>query len=573
METMASVAVPEEDGYWTVHSSAQGPASIRNTLAGVLQTPASRINVVTKRAGGGFGGKIMRSHPIAAAVTVAAKKLRRPVRMQLDRNTDIIMTGKRHPYQNQYKVGFDETGKISTLQMQFYAEGGYNHDASLGCMDMCMMWADACYYFENYHIANKVCKTNNPSNTATRTPGAAQGIFTTECVLEHVAHIVGKPVEAVRALNFYKEGQLTPYREKLVDFNVPDCWSGVQAKADWSSKLADVAAFNKANRWRKRGCSMIPVKYGAGDNGFQSACILNAIAEDGSVSVSTTGTEIGQGLYTKVAQAVAYKLKVSLDVVTVLPTETAKTANFGDTGGSATSESSVQAAIFACDEMLARLAPFMKPKEGKPATFHDGVMGAMGAGLPLTTYGYYNGDKTGNLKGTPPNAPRFNYFVYAAAVAVTELDVLTGEIQVLSIDVVYDNGISLNPKIDLGQIEGGLVMALGWYMTEEIISNPTTGVMQTNGTWDYHPPQSKDIPIEMNFHLLPNKPNAAGIVSSKFVGEPPMILANSIVFAAKRALYAAREEAGDTSWFQLDVPATPEKLQMLCGVTPAQLTL
>ena len=483
METMASVAVPEEDGRWTVHSSAQGPASIRQTLTGILQIPGSRINVITKRAGGGFGGKITRSHPIAASVVVAAKKLKRPVRMQLDRNTDIIMTGKRHPYQNQYKVGFDANGKITTLQMTFYAEGGYNHDASLGCMDMCMMWADSAYNFTNYHISNKVCKTNFPSNTATRTPGAAQGIFTTECVMEHVAHVVGKPVEAIRQLNFYKEGDMTPYGEKLIDFNIPDCWSGVQTAAGWTDKLASVEAFNKANRWRKRGASMIPVKYGAGDPGFMSGCILNAIGEDGSVSVSTTGVEIGQGLYTKVAQAVAYKLKIPLDTVTVLPTETAKMANFGDTGGSATSESSVQAALFACEDLLKRLAPFMKPKEGKPATFLDGVQGALKAGLPLTAYGYYNGDKSGNMKGSPTDAQRFTYFVYAAAVAVTELDVLTGQVEVLSMDIVYDNGISLNPKIDIGQIEGGLVMSMGWHLTEEIVADSSTGVMKTNGTW------------------------------------------------------------------------------------------
>ena len=187
METQAAVAIPEEDGRWTVHSSCQGPASIRQTLTGVLQIPGSRINVSCKRAGGGFGGKITGAHPMAAAVVVAAKKLRRPVRMQLSRNDDLIMTGKRHPYKNNYKVGFDDNGKISSLQVTFYSMGGYCHDASLGCMDMTMMWADNCYYFENYSIVSNVCRTNHPSNTACRTPGAAQGIFTIECVLDHVA--------------------------------------------------------------------------------------------------------------------------------------------------------------------------------------------------------------------------------------------------------------------------------------------------------------------------------------------------------------------------------------------------
>lgn len=296
----------------------------------------ARINVVSKRAGGGFGGKISRSHPIAAAVAVAAKKLRRPVRMQLDRTSDLIMTGKRHPQQNHYKVGFDDEGRISALQFVFYSNGGYNHDSSLGCMDMCMMWADNSYSVANYHAVSHVCKTNTPSNTATRTPGAAQSIFTMETVIEHVASVVGKPAEAVRALNFYREGEPTPYGEKLIHFNLPQCWAGVQEKADWAGKQADCAAFNAAHRWRKRGCALIPVKYGAGDSSYQSGCILNVIAEDGSVSVSTTGTEIGQGLYTKVAQAVAYRLKVPLATVAVLPTETAKTANFGDTGVSVT---------------------------------------------------------------------------------------------------------------------------------------------------------------------------------------------------------------------------------------------
>jgi xanthine dehydrogenase molybdopterin-binding subunit B len=201
METQACLAVPEEDGFWTVHASCQGPSSLRMTLSSVLQIPGSRINCITKRAGGGFGGKITRAHPIGAAVAVAAKKLRRPVRMQLDRNADMMMTGKRHPYQNQYKVGFDDSGKISTLQVTFYSDGGYTHDCSLGCMDMTMMWADNAYHIPNYSIASHVCRTNSPSNTAARTPGAAQGIFTVECVLEHVAFAVGKPVDVSQSVS------------------------------------------------------------------------------------------------------------------------------------------------------------------------------------------------------------------------------------------------------------------------------------------------------------------------------------------------------------------------------------
>ena len=279
-----------------------------------------------------------------------------------------------------------------------------------------------------------------------------------------------------------------------------------------------VAAFNKANRWRKRGCAMTPVKYGASDSGFMSGAIVNVIAEDGSVSVSTTGCEIGQGLYTKVAQAVAYKFGISIDTVTVLPTETAKMANFGDTGGSATSECSVQAALYACDELLKRLLPFRKPgPHGKEPAWGDVILACSHAGYSLTSYGYFNGDKTGNNKGLPPPPPAsagalsqfHTYFVYAAAVTEVELDVLTGEITVLSMDVVYDSGVSLNPKIDLGQIEGGIVMSMGWYLTEEIVQDPSTGRMLSNGTRDYHPPQSKDIPVELNVHML-HLPNPAG---------------------------------------------------------------
>jgi xanthine dehydrogenase/oxidase len=233
--------------------------------------------------------------------------------------------------------------------------------------------------------------------------------------------------------------------------------------------------------------------------------------------------------------------------------------------GSATSESSVQAALFACDEILKRLAKYMRPP-GKPSVpWGAAVMAAGAAGTPLTAYGYYDGDKSANLQPAPPNPPAgFTYFVYAAACAQCEVDVLTGEITVLSIDVVYDTGQSLNPKIDLGQIEGGLIMALGWYLTEQIAIDPVSGILLSNGTWDYKPPQSKDIPVHMGVHTLEDTPNTAGIMGSKFVGEPPMVCANCILFAAKNAVAAARKQAGDTTWFQLDIPATPERLQQAC---------
>jgi len=368
----------------------------------------------------------------------------------------------------------------------------------------------------------------------------------------------------LRSQNFYQVGQTTPYAQQITDTSLPRIWDQVLASADYKNRFTQNEIWNKANRWRKRGIAVVPTKYCmVMDGDYNESVLINLNVLDGTIMLGITGVEIGQGLNTKVAQVVANNLGafgVTLSQIAVAINATDKISSFADTGGSGTSENCCAAAIDACAQILSAFAPL---KQQHPtATWSDLVGFAWKKGVKLVY--------TGNHRSAPPAT--FTYYVWGAACTEVEVDTLTGEVQVLQTDIVYDCGQSLNPAIDIGQVEGGFIMALGWLLTEETL-DWKDGRRLTAGTWDYHVPLAQDIPIKFNVTFIPNSKNPPGVLSSKAVGEPPMALASSALLAVKSAIYSARMELANFEEFDIVAPATICKVQQYCLPSPSQLVL
>jgi xanthine dehydrogenase/oxidase len=564
METMTTLAIPTEQDSLHLYTSTQGPNPTRAVVCTALNMPQNKVQVTTRRVGGGFGGKLSRDHPLACAISVCAIKLNRPVRCQMSRNHDLSNIGHRHPTLGEYKVGVKSDGSVVAFNMAFTNNGGATYDETFGDMDMCQMWADNVYNVANWRTTGQCARTNLPPNTSMRAPGAVQSIYMVEQTMERIAYELGMNPDDVRAKNFYKVGDVTPYMQPLKYVTLPQVWSQVQTQAGYPARVAAVAAFNKANRWRKRGIRLLPTKYAMGDGGYTMSVLLGILA-DGTVTVSTSGTEVGQGLNTKLAQSVAYGLGVDLSTIIVDDNSTFTTPNMGITGGSGTSESVVAAALDACTQLNAIIDPI---KKANPTfTWTQLVDTALGNHANLQAIGYRS-------YGAEAGGYPFTYFVYAAAITEVELDVLTGQIEIIRSDIVYDCGIPLNSAIDVGQIEGAFVQGIGMYFYEDVVFSPD-GNTVNNGTWDYKPPCSQDIPIEFNVTLLNNTPNPAthNVLGSKATGEPPYSLAGSAYFAAIDCVQAARKDAGLTGYVQLNVPATTDQLQLACGIDISQLNL
>jgi len=564
METQTAYAIPSESGGLNVYSSSQGPTAVRTILIRATGLPAHKISVSTKRAGGAFGGKLSRSHPIACAVAIAALVTKRPVRCICDREVDMDMWGKRPDMLIKYKIGFDDSGKLLAYKGQFYQQGGHTYESNFGILSMALMWSDGAYFCPNFHSEGEACRTNTPSNTATRAPGAFRSMWNMELMMERIAWQLNMSPNAVREANFYQNNQLTPYGQTITDSTMIKVWSTLKSQANYDSALADVQTFNKNNRWRKRGIHCSTSKYGITDPGNQVGILINIAHEDGSLLVSHTGVELGQGINTKVAQTIAKELDIDMKYIIVDECATDKVSNGSQTGGSATSESACAAAINACKILNERLDPIKKANPG--VTWSQLISKAASAHINLTVNSEYN---------LPDPEQPFTYFVWSASCSLVELDVLTGEVQVLRTDIVYDAGDSINPVIDIGQIEGAFIMALGHYLTEEVVYDNHTGRLLTRGTWDYHPPCSQDIPLNFNVTLLSKSPNPASgsILGSKATAEPPVMLASSVYLAVRDCIAAARADRGWTDWFDLPTPASTQNVQLACGITPDQLTV
>ncbi|XP_071996090.1 xanthine dehydrogenase/oxidase isoform X3 [Engystomops pustulosus] len=563
LETNCCIAVPKgEDGEMELFSSTQNTTEVQHFAAHALGVPANRIVVRVKRMGGGFGGKESRSAVLSTAVALAAHSTGRPVRCMLDRDEDMLITGGRHPYLARYKVGFKKTGRITALDVTYYANAGNSYDLSHAIMDRTIFHMDNSYNIPNIKGTGYVCKTNLPSNTAFRGFGGPQGMMVAEAWMTDVAEVCRLPPEHVRKLNMYQEGDLTHFGQKLESFNVHRCWDECLKNSCYHERRIAIATFNKQHRWKKRGIAIIPTKFGISFtlSFLNQAGALVHVYTDGSVLLTHGGTEMGQGLHTKMIQVASKALGIPTSKIHISETSTNTVPNTSPTAASVSSDLNGMAIYNACQTLLERLEPYKKSDPN--GTWESWIRAAYEDRVSLSTTGFYRIDGIGydpeTNKGTPSN-----YFSYGVACSEVEIDCLTGDHTNLRTNIVMDVGTSLNPALDIGQVEGAFVQGLGLFTLEELKYSPE-GNLYTRGPGMYKIPAFGDIPAEFNVSLLRDCPNSKAIYSSKAVGEPPLFLSASIFYAIKDAIMSARAESGISGIFRLDSPATPERIRNAC---------
>ncbi|DBA00719.1 TPA: hypothetical protein N0F65_001190 [Lagenidium giganteum] len=556
MEPQVSLVSLSEFGVYEVETSSQFPNFMQQQLAAVLNVHSNSISIKVPRVGGGFGGKLTRCVVNAAAAAVAAHKHKRPVRVLNNRNADFSLVGGREYMKGEYEVGFDDDGNVQAMDLTLRVNCGCSRVDAAGSAQMAVQWSDSAYHTPSFHCRSLLYLTNTQTCTSLRAPGVPQSLVLVEAALDHVARTLNVPLQWVQERNMYKENDVTPFNQKLVDVKLGEVWNRLLATSKLEQRQKDVAVFNTNNKWKKRGIAVTPTKYGMTYSGRRDGTAIDVFASDGTVILWHSGCEIGQGIHTKAAQACAYKLGIPLDMMKVRPTSTDKTPNGEATGGSSTSESVVQSVVACCEELLTLIKPYEKKNDwvGSVKAANDKGVRLFACAQPVHTVEHKD--------------DVFDYFVYAGACSEVEVDILTGEINILSSEIVYDCGISLNPAIDIGQIEGGFLMGIGLYMEEEVAYAPESGELLTNGTWEYKLPCARDIPEKLKVTLLPNDMARRGVLSSKATGEPPYALACSVYFAAKNAIRSSRHERGITDFFHLKIPASVAERQQAAKIDP-----
>ncbi|PRQ32716.1 putative oxidoreductase [Rosa chinensis] len=578
METQTTLAVPDEDNCIVVYTSSQCPQFLHSVIAKCLGIPESNVRVITRRVGGGFGGKAVKSIPVATACALAAHKLHRPVRIYVNRKTDMIMAGGRHPMKIIYSVGFKSDGKITALQLDILIDAGMAPDIS-PIMPHNVLGALKKYDWGALSFDVKVCKTNNPSRSAMRGPGEVQGSFIAEAVIEHVASTLSMEVDCVRNINLHTHCSLDLFYEnhagEPLEYTLPSIWDKLAMSSSFNQRTEMVKEFNKCNKWRKRGISRVPIVY---EVSLRPTPGKVSILSDGSVVVEVGGIELGQGLWTKVKQMAAFALGSIqcddsgdlLDKVRVVQSDTVSLIQGGFTAGSTTSESSCQAVRLSCDILVERLAPLKQILQEQMGSikWETLIEKAYLQALNLSASSFY-----------VPDFTSVQYLNYGAAVSEVEVDLLTGETRILQSDIIYDCGQSLNPAVDLGQIEGAFVQGIGFFMLEEYMEN-SEGLVISNGTWTYKIPSIDTIPKQFNVEILNSGQHSNRVLSSKASGEPPLLLAVSVHCAARAAIKESRKQLlqwgglnGSASMFQMAVPATMPVVKELCGLESVECYL
>jgi xanthine dehydrogenase large subunit len=582
LEGMIAYAVPKEDGTMLVYSSTQHPGEVQHQVAHALDRPAKDIVVECRRMGGGFGGKESQPGLFACVAALLARKTRRPVKLRVDRDDDMMITGKRHDFVTTYDAGFDDDGRIAGVEFVLASRCGYSADLSGSINDRAMLHSDNCYFLENVGITSYRCKTNTQSNTAFRGFGGPQGMLGIEAVLDDIARHLGKDPLDVRKANFYGTAtrNVTHYGQTLVDNVIGDIVADLEASADYRARRAAIRAFNATSRIVKRGIALTPVKFGISFTAThlnQAGCLLH-VYTDGSVMLNHGGTEMGQGLFIKVAQVVAEELSIDIDRVRITASDTSKVPNASATAASSGSDMNGKAAQAAARKLKARLAAFAGQHFGVAAdaiAFRDNRVHAGERSLPfnelvklayfarvsLSATGYYRTPKIGYDRKTWTGMP-FYYFCYGAAVSEVAIDTLTGENRLLRVDILHDVGKSLNPAVDMGQIEGGFIQGVGWLTMEELWWNER-GKLMTHAPSTYKIPVASDVPAQFNVRIYESGINAEdSIFRSKAVGEPPLMLAFSTLHAIRDAIASTADYALSP---RLDSPATPEAILASIG--------
>ena len=580
LEGHIAMALPQEDGGILVYSSTQHPDEVQGIIAHATQREAKDIVVICRRMGGAFGGKESQAALIGCIAAIAADKTGRPCKLRLDRDDDMVMTGKRHDFIIDYDVGFDDNGRIMGVDFEFAARCGMLADLSGPVNDRAMFHCDNAYYLENVRILSHRCKTHTVSNTAYRGFGGPQGMFAIEYVVDDIARALGKDPSEVRRENFYghDERNVTHYQQVVEDNMADILFDRLLASSDYEQRRAEIREFNAHSKVLRRGIAITPVKFGISFTStlLNQAGALVHVYKDGTVQLNHGGTEMGQGLYIKVAQVVADEFGISIERIRTTAADTSKVPNASATAASSGSDMNGKAAQKAAAKIRKRITAFAARHFGvseaeidfrddvahiadRIMDFPELVQLAWANRVSLSATGYYRTPKINYDRTTFSGRP-FYYFAYGAAVTEVIVDTLTGENRVLRADILHDCGDSLNPAVDLGQVEGGYIQGVGWLTTEELWWNDK-GEIGTHAPSTYKIPTCSDLAPDFRVELLQNAKNREKtIYRSKAVGEPPLMLGLSAFFAIRDAL--AHDGRPD-----LQAPATPEAvLRTLRGV-------
>jgi xanthine dehydrogenase large subunit len=577
LEGQIALAIPGESADMQVWSSTQHPTEVQHGVAHLLGLPFNAVTVEVRRMGGAFGGKESQATIIAGIAALLAWKARRPVKLRLPRDDDMRATGKRHPFLIRYDVGFDRDGRILALDLTLAANGGNVADHTPAVLTRALCHADNCYFLPNVRFRGLPCKTNTVSNTAFRGYGGPQGMLAIETVIEVVARQLRLPVDTVRRRNFYDVGRndVTPYGMTVEDNIIERVVDELERTVELATWRRDIVNFNRYSPALKKGLASMPVKFGISFNrpALNQAGALVHVYTDGSVVLNHGGTEMGQGLFIKVAQVVAEAFAIDLDHIRVSATSTAKVPNTSATAASSGSDLNGMAALDAASQIKARMTAVAADHFGVPAgeivfdsnrvyagnqsvSFAELAAVSWDKRVSLSAAGFYRTPKIHWDFATSTGRP-FYYFVYGAAAAEVAVDTLTGESRVLRAELIQDCGRSLNPAIDLGQIEGAFVQGMGWLTTEELWWD-ADGRLRTHGPSTYKIPGSRDVPPVFNARILRDAPNReATIFRSKAVGEPPLMLAISVWLAIRDAIASLADHRLAP---RLDAPATPERV-------------
>ncbi|HEY0202145.1 MAG TPA: xanthine dehydrogenase molybdopterin binding subunit, partial [Burkholderiaceae bacterium] len=583
LEGQIAYALPLEQKQWWIYSSTQHPGEVQHWVAHALGVPNNAVRVECRRMGGGFGGKETQAGHLAVWAALAANKLGHPVKLRFDRDDDFLITGKRHPFSYEYTVGFDDTGRLHGLNLMLATNCGFSADLSGPVADRAVFHSDNAYYLEDVEIASFRCKTNTQSHTAYRGFGGPQGVILIETIMGEIARALGRDAQDVRMVNLYgvEERNVTHYQMTVEDNILPPLLSKLEQTADYRRRQQAISAWNAQSPVLKRGLAITPVKFGISFTAtqFNQAGALVHVYTDGSVQVNHGGTEMGQGLNTKVAQVVADELGVPFHRVQVTASDTSKVPNASATAASSGTDMNGRAAQFAARSVRDNLAGFVARLDGcepgavrfqagrvtSPQTTRsfDEVVGmAYTQRVQLWSDGFYRTPKIHYDKHTLTGRP-FYYFSYGAACSEVAIDTLTGESRVLKVDILQDVGRSINPAIDIGQIEGAFVQGMGWLTTEQLVWNDK-GLLTTHAPSTYKIPATGDIPAHFKVDLWPESNREDNVFGSKAVGEPPFMLGISVLESLRNAVAAAR---GDGQ-APLQAPATAENVLRALGKLP-----
>ena len=575
LEGHIAMAIPEEDNCLLVYSSTQHPDEVQMLIAHATQRAVSDVTVICRRMGGAFGGKESQAALIACIAALAADKSGRPCKLRLDRDDDMIMTGKRHDFVIDYDVGFDDDGLILGIDFELASRCGMSADLSGPVNDRAMFSCDNSYFLENVRILSHRCKTNTVSNTAFRGFGGPQGMFAIEYAIEDIARTLGKDPLDIRRRNFYgkDDRNITPYLQPVEDNIIDEIFDQLVASSDYVLRRNEIQEFNAKSAILKRGIAITPVKFGISFTNtlLNQAGALLHVYKDGTVQLNHGGTEMGQGLYVKVAQVVADEFQIDMDCIRITAADTSKVPNASATAASSGADMNGMAAKKAAEKIVARLREFaarhFSVAEGEvefsdnqvhcgalSVTFKELVRLAWADRVQLSATGFYKTPKIHYDRETFSGRP-FYYFAYGAAVTEVIVDTLTGENRSLRVDILHDCGNSLNPAIDLGQVEGGYIQGVGWLTSEELWWNDR-GELGTHAPSTYKIPTCSDLAPDFRVQLMQSNPNPEDtIYRSKAVGEPPLMLALSAFHAIRDALSSQQCPLPD-----LQAPATPESI-------------